>query len=177
MNLNEIFSSNERIKILEEVLVSERIRVGELSKKLKISKGLLSKYLEILVKEKILSRKGNEFSLQDNLNVKGIKILMTLRRFEGVFSKYKFVVAAGLYGSGAKGTNQRESDFDIWVKIRKASNEEKAKLGSEIRKKVENVSILFLDEAKIEDLKKNDKVFYSSLFFGSIVIYGGENEI
>ena len=53
MNIEKLFSTKERVKINKEIVYSGQLfGVNEVAKKLKLSKGLVSKYFEILVKEK-----------------------------------------------------------------------------------------------------------------------------
>lgn len=180
MNIHELFSTRERIKILKHILYLEKdFGVNEIAKKLKISKGLVSKYFEILLKKGILKKHGKKFAVKtDNLLVKGIKIMLNLEKIDvKVFRKYKFVKAAGLYGSCAKGTNTESSDIDLWIKVENAGEKDIINLVSEIKKKLCNASILLLDEKKIKILKEKDPVFYYSIYFGSIIIYGEESEI
>ncbi len=180
MNIHELFSTRERIKILKHILYLEKdFGVNEIAKKLKISKGLVSKYFEILFKKGILKKSGKKFAVRrDNLLVKGIKIMLNLEKIDAkVFKKYKFVKAVGLYGSCAKGTNTENSDVDLWIKVENAGEKSIVNLVSEIKKKLGNASVLVLDEKKIKLLKEKDSVFYYSLYFGSIIIYGEESEI
>ena len=92
-----------------------------------------------------------------------------------IFKKFDFVEAAGLYGSCAKGENTDSSDVDLWVKIKRVSDEETAALTALMNKKIRNVKPLFLTAGKLEKIKKGDELFYYSLAFGSIVLYG-END-
>ncbi|MEW6063251.1 MAG: nucleotidyltransferase domain-containing protein [Nanoarchaeota archaeon] len=179
MNIEKLFSTKERVKIIKEIIYCEReFGVNEIARNLKISKGLVSKYFEILVKEGVSKRSGNKFYVLDNLKVRAIKIMLNLLKIDPkIFRKYKFVKSAGLYGSCTKGTNTKASDIDIWIKIHRSSEDKVMKLTSELRKNIENIKILLLDDKKIEMLKKDDPLFYHSLFFGSIIIFGKENEI
>lgn len=179
LNLEYLLSTYERIKILDETLYSGRvIRVNEIAKKTGVSKGLVSKYLKILAKEKILSRKGHGFLVGNNSKVKSLKMLLNILKIDTkIFTKYKFVKAAGLYGSCAKGTNTELSDVDLWIKVDDVEDKELAKISSELRKGIENLKILVLDNEKLAKLKKFDLLFYHALYFGSIILYGDENEI
>lgn len=179
MNIEKLLSTRERVKIIKQIIYSEKeFGVNEIAKKLKLSKGLVSKYFEILAKEGVIKKRGNKFSNLTNSKVKAIRIMLNVLKINTkVFRKYKFVRSAGLYGSCAKGTNTDTSDVDLWIKVDKAKEEELAELASELRKGVENVKILILDDKKLEMLKKKDPVFYYSLHFGSIVLYGEEDEI
>ncbi|MCP2520900.1 nucleotidyltransferase domain-containing protein [SCandidatus Aminicenantes bacterium Aminicenantia_JdfR_composite] len=94
-----------------------------------------------------------------------------------LFKKYSFIKGVGLYGSCVKGTNREDSDIDLWIKVEKVKEEELSKLTNELKRKNERIKPLFLTKEKIEFLKKEDTVFYYSLVFGSIILYGEEIEV
>jgi len=179
MNLEDIFSTAERIKILQKIIyLEEPFGVNEIARNLGLSKGLVSKYFEILAKENILKKLKRKFVVGNNSNVKSIRIMLNIQKIpKEIFKKYKFVKAVGLYGSCAKGTNTESSDIDLWIKIERAKDEDIAKLTSELKKRIGNAKILILDNEKLKLIKKEDPLFYNSLYFGSIVLYGKENEI
>jgi predicted nucleotidyltransferase len=179
MNAEKLFSTKERVKIIRGVIYSEEgFGVNETASELNLSKGLVSKYFEILAREGLIKRRGNRFFVLDNSKVKAVKIMLNVLNINPeIFKKYKFVKASGLYGSCTKGTNKDTSDVDLWVKVDKVQDEELAGLILELRKKIENVKVLILDDKKLEVLRKEDPVFYHSLHFGSIILYGGEDEI
>lgn len=177
--MENIFSTKERIRILDAVIYKEgNISVNSIASQLRLSKGLLSKYLDILAKEGILKRANGKFIVTDSALGKGIKILLNIRKIPLlVLKKHSFVKSAGLYGSCAKGENNEESDIDLWIRIDDVSEEKLAGLSSELNKRLEKLKILFLTDKKIEKLKKEDELFYHSLTFGSITIYGGKDGI
>jgi predicted nucleotidyltransferase len=179
MNIENILSTKERVAILRNVIYSDRqFGVNEIAGKLGLSKGLVSKYFEILEKEKILERNKGKFAVRNGREVKAIRILFNLNDINtNVLKRYKFVKAAGLYGSGSKGTNTESSDVDLWVKIEDAEDEKIAALTSALRKSVKNVRVLVLDDKKIRQLRKEDPVFYHSLYFGSVILYGQEDAL
>jgi len=147
--MEEIFSTKERIRILKEVIFWEgEIGVNELSAKVKLSKGFVSKFLRVLEKKGILKKKGKKFICNDLLPlVKAIKILFTLSSINrNIFRKYKFIKSVGLYGSCAKGENTLNSDVDIWIRTKNLTQEDEINLLSELRKKIKNVKILFLTD-------------------------------
>ncbi len=174
MNIEILLSTKERIKILGHVIYKpEYISVNKVAKDVKLSKGLVSKYLDYLAKEGILNRVNGRFLVKSNIQSKAIKILLNLNMFDlDIFKKYKFVKSAGLYGSFVKGTNTQNSDIDLWILMNKVNEESLAKLTAELKKRFGNVKPLYLTKAKIQLLKKEDTTFYHSLIFGSIVIYG-----
>lgn len=178
MNLTKLFSTPERVKILRHILYkTEQFGVNKIARELKLSKGLISKFFDILSKESVLKKINSKFRMQDNLKVKAVKLLLNLTGFNSeIFKRYKFVRSAGLYGSFVKGENTMESDIDLWVLIEKAREENVAKLTSELKRTYGNIKPLYLTREKLAVLKKEDTVFYYSIVFGSITIYGEKIE-
>lgn len=179
MNIDKIFSTNERVKIIKYIIYKiDKLNVSNTAKELKLSKGLVSKYFNILLKERILKKEKGKFVVDNNIKVRGIRLLLNLEQFDTeLFRKYKFIQGIGLYGSLTKGTNNEESDIDLWIKIKDTKQMELAKLSNELNKHYKNIKPLFLTKEKIEMLKKEDSLFYYSLIFGSINLYGEELEI
>jgi len=172
--MENIFSTKERIKILKAVIYEkDLISVNNIAAELKLSKGLVSKYLDILTKNDIAEREKGKFIIKSSPVTKGIKIILNLMEINPrIFRKYPFVKSAGIYGSCAKGENYEDSDVDLWIRIKETGEENQASLSAELRKKTEKAKILLLTDRKLEKMKKEDNVFYNSLFFGSIIIYG-----
>lgn len=179
MNMNEIFSTRERVYILENIIYSTKeASVNTLARRLNLSKGLISKYFEILIKEDILEKFNSKFRVKDSAIVKGIKIMLNIKKIDNrLLRKYKFIEAAGLYGSCAKGENFEDSDVDLWIKIKNAMEQEIVHLSSVIHKKIKNSKVLYLTDEKLTQLKKENPAFYYSLNFGSILIYGRKDAI
>lgn len=174
MNIYKILSSKERQGILEDILYKEKaLRVNEVASRLNLSKGLVSGFFNLLATEGILRKDGNEFRVQDNLCVSAIKILLNFTGFNpNIFRKYKFVIGAGFFGSFVKGDNTEESDIDLYILIEDTTENNLAKITKELKKENSKINPLYLTQEKINDLNDNDPVFYHSLVFGSIRIYG-----
>lgn len=179
INMKNIFSTNERIKILKAVIFSNKpIGVNTVASKLKVSKGLVSKYLFVLLKEGIVRKSKGKYIIVNSIVTRGIRILINLVNIDiKIFKKFDFVEAAGLYGSCSKGENTEDSDVDIWIKTKEISDEKAAPLTAEMNRKIRNARPLFLTTKKIEKMKKEDLLFYNSLSFGSIIIYGEKDAI
>ena len=173
------FSTKERIKILKAVIFSEQtISVNIIAARIKISKGLVSKYLDILAQKGIARRSNGKYLITNSAVTKAAKILLNITSIDvKIFRKFDFVEAVGLYGSCAKGENTDESDVDLWIKIKDVSDDKIASLTAQMNKKIRNVKPLFLATQKIEKMKKEDELFYHSLSFGSIVLYGEKDAI
>lgn len=174
MNIYKLLSTEERIKILEDILYKEKLLgVSEVAERLNLSKGLVSMFFDILVEETILRKTGIKFEVLKNIDVAALKILLNLNSFDtSVLKKFEFVKGVGLYGSFVKGENTEESDIDIYVLIEDTRDENLAKLTKELKRKDAKINPLYLTEDKLRILKKEDTVFYHSLIFGSINIYG-----
>lgn len=179
MNINKLFSTEERLKILGKIIFKDiSMNVNRTAKELKLSKGLVSKYFNLLVSEKILKRNKNQFTVLGNSSVRSIKILLNINQFKPIlFKKYPFIEGVGLYGSCVKGTNKGDSDIDLWIRVKNSSDIKLAKLTNELKRKNDKINPLFLTNDKLKKLKEKDTIFYNSLYFGSIVIYGDEIEI
>jgi len=177
--MEKLFSTKERIKILKSVIFSKKpISINILASRLKISKGLVSMYFCALAKEGIAKKFNGKYLIADLSLTKSIKILFNTQTINNViFKRYDFIEAVGLYGSCAKGENTEDSDMDIWLKIKDAEDIKIAPLTAEINNKIRNAKPLFLTAQKIEKIRKDDELFYHSLVFGSIIIYGGRDAI
>jgi len=118
--MESLFSTSQRIKILEAVIFrTDSVSVNNIASQLKLSKGLVSKYFQILLKEQILKKEKGKLVVADNASVKAVKILLNVRRIDTrTFGKYPFVTAVGLYGSCARGENTEDSDVDLWVRVK-----------------------------------------------------------
>ena len=178
-NMKNIFSTNERIRILKDIIFSNKpIGVNTVASKLKVSKGLVSKYLDVLSKGGITRRSKGKYIIVNSAITKGIRILINLADIDiKIFKKFDFVEAAGLYGSCTKGENTEDSDMDIWIKTKEISDDKVAPLTAEMHRKIRNIKPLFLTSKKIEKMKKADKLFYHSLSFGSIILYGEKDAV
>jgi predicted nucleotidyltransferase len=175
--MESLFSTSQRIKILEAVIFrTDSVSVNNIASQLGLSKGLISKYFQILLKKQILKKEKGKLVVADNAPVKAVKILLNVRRIDTrIFGKYPFVTAVGLYGSCARGENTEDSDVDLWVRVKDVAESKIASLTSEINKKIKNAKLLFLNDKKIEKLRKEDIMFYHSLSFGSIILYGDKD--
>jgi predicted nucleotidyltransferase len=175
--MENLFSTSQRIKILQAVVFrTEPVSVNNIASQLRLSKGLVSKYFQILLKQKILKKKKDRLTVAETSVVRAIKILLNVKSIDmRIFKKYPFVSAVGLYGSCAKGENTESSDMDIWVKIANVEESQVASLTSEITKKIKNAKILLLSDQRLEKIRNEDTMFYHSFALGSIILYGDKD--
>jgi predicted nucleotidyltransferase/predicted transcriptional regulator len=177
VNINQLFSTRERIKILNHVIYKTGyLNVNKVAKNVELSKGLVSKYFKHLTREGVLEKKDDSFLVQSSVNTRAVKILLNLNLFDmDLFRKHGFIKGAGIYGSYVKGINTEDSDIDLWVITEETSEEDLAKLTCEL-KNFGDVRPLYLSKDKLELLRKEDPTFYHSLVFGSITIHGDDIE-
>jgi len=169
--------SEKKNRILEFIMdnPTKEIKIRELARELGVSHAYISKILKILISYKML--KNNKVDLS-NPYVRALKIFFNVKKLveKDVIKRLKELKAtsAGIYGSWANGTNNEDSDLDIWIKTDKQIDEMKvASILNKIRRVIgKNVQILVLTKERIEKLKKEDPIFYYSLVFGSIILYG-----
>ena len=175
--MESLFSTSQRIKILQAVIFrTESVSVNNIASQLRLSKGLVSKYFQILLKQKMLRKEKGKLIVSESPSVRAIKILLNIKSIDTrIFSKYPFVIAAGLYGSCARGENTEDSDTDLWVRLKDVEETKAASLTAELGRKVKNAKVLLLSDKKIEKIRKDDTMFYHSLAFGSIILYGDKN--
>jgi len=178
MNITEMFSTRERERILRAIIFqTSPLSVGHLARSLKVSKGLVSQYLNILRKNGVLKKAKNRFLVQDNTKTTSIRLLFNIGDFDaGIFGRYGFVKRAGVYGSCAKGANTETSDIDVWILVEGASERGLAELTRKLKAMDERIKPLYLTQDRIGALKKEDLTFYYSIYFGSIDIFGDKNE-
>jgi predicted nucleotidyltransferase len=174
MKISALLSTKKRERILNDVLFKQgEISVADVARRLRVSKGFVSKFFSLLSKERILKKSKNKYAVLANINVRLLRILFDLRLFTDFnFRKFLYVKGAGIYGSCAKGENSEDSDIDIWIKIDKTDERELAKLTGSLKKLSGRISPLYLSEEKLGVLRGEDPIFYNSIAHGSIKLYG-----
>jgi predicted nucleotidyltransferase len=174
MDLEYILSTTERIKILEHILFkTEPFQVTKIASELGLSKGLVSKFLSTLVGQKVLVRTKLRYQVRPGPNVKALRIMFNMKRIDPqMFKKYPTVQSVGIYGSKVKGSDVEGSDLDMYILVSRSEELEQARLLRDLRIRYGNVNPLFLTKEKVRQLKKDNEMFYYSLAFGSITVFG-----
>lgn len=77
MNISAIYSTDHRYKILYNIIFeTDSIKVSHVARKTKTSKGLVSKYLNLLVENEVLTKLDGGFKVLNSPATKSIKILL-----------------------------------------------------------------------------------------------------
>jgi len=172
--LTELFKTEERTSILRYVMFRKSFHAVEVSRDTGVTKGLVSRYLHILEMNGLLQKKGREYSPQDGARCRAIRLLLNLESIDLSALSLGSARGLGLYGSWARGTNDQESDLDVWIKadsfpeqsmLARLQRDLSLQTGSE-------VNLLMLTPEKLERLKREDKPFYNSLVMGSVTLKG-----
>ncbi|MDO8537383.1 MAG: nucleotidyltransferase domain-containing protein [archaeon] len=169
------------IKAIQVVLVdsSKSFSVRGLAREASLSPGSAGLSLNFMHKRGIVLLKivGKTHQYRANLEsplCRQWKILFNLDKIadskivEELLKKFPQINSILLYGSFAKGTNDKKSDIDLLVIASKKSKTDLGfvnKLGKEV-----NISIISLADWKKKALQ--DKVFYENVIFDSIVLFG-----
>ncbi len=173
MNIQELFSTEERSRILEHVMFRENLRVTQISRALNLSKGLVSTFMRTLQANGLVRKAGNLYTPTDGFAAREVRRLINLSKVRLRRMDKQGIEGVGLYGSWSRGTNTIESDLDIWVTATEYPQQEYlAKLSSQLRKMFGGeVRLLVLTPTKLERIKADD-VFFSNLVRDSILLWG-----
>ena len=139
-----------------------------------VTKGLVSRYLRLLVAHGLLQKEGREYSPHDGAHSRAIKLLLNLERIDLSALSLGSARGLGLYGSWARGTNRQESDLDVWIIAdRRPPEIDLARLQRDLSQQAGcEVNLLVLTPEKLERLKREDKPFYNSLVMSSVTLIG-----
>jgi predicted nucleotidyltransferase len=173
MNILRLFTDNN-IRIIR-LIDKEELHIRDIADRLGISPGSVHKLVKLLkannlikeikIKNRIIIRLNKDSSL-----VKQLKIIINFNDIVNApaYKKLKKLGKIGIYGSFANGTNDKESDLDIWVKTDKKELELRPVIHELERKLNIKVNPLLLTDSKISSLKADDAEFYTRLKLTSI---------
>jgi hypothetical protein len=173
MEIYKILSTKERESILKSIIFKEKeFGVNEISKRLNLSKGLVSKYFNLLVREDVLGKEGRKFYVKDNTLVRNLRILFKkhktiaapmgidfYQKIRDVIAEHKEILFAYLFGSVAKGLNTTKSDIDIGIFLKENFKKDvfyEVGLALEIEMKtnLKNIEIVVLNNKSLRFLNQ-----------------------
>jgi predicted nucleotidyltransferase len=172
--LTELFKTQERARILRYVMFRKSFRAVEVSRDTGVTKGLVSRYLRIMEVHSLLQKKGREYSPLDGARCRAIRLLLNLERIDLSALSQGTARGIGLYGSWARGTNDRESDLDVWIKANSLPEQSMlARLQRDLSLQTgSEVNLLMLTPERLQRLKREDPPFYNSLVMDSVTLKG-----
>ena len=80
--LIELFKTEERAKVLRYVMFRSSFSVAEVSRATGVTKGLVSRYLRLLMEHGLLQKEGREYSPHDGAHSRAIKLLLNLEKID-----------------------------------------------------------------------------------------------
>ncbi|MBD3397516.1 hypothetical protein GF412_00290 [Candidatus Micrarchaeota archaeon] len=174
--MRTLISSKKRKKLMRLILENpERIPgVREAAKESGVSPASASVLMSSLGKDGFVKKGKLDLG---NPEVRALKTLFNVERaapaVEVLRKSIPGVKGVGIFGSWAQGTNQKDSDIDVWVKVEEEPEVLKA---AEARKVLEKklgagVDLVFLDEKRMKGHMEKNPVFYFSLHY-SVVLWG-----
>jgi len=169
------------VKAMQHVTASpeKSFSVRGMAKEAGISAGASKQAFDFMKKQGIVSLKkiGKTYQYRADISsalCRQWKKLFNLSELEeaglleNVLAKLPNVQSVLLYGSMAKGTNDKKSDFDLLVVTQKPCNAGKVSTGKSRRET--NLSVFSFKEWKKKT--KENKVFYENVIYDSIVLFG-----
>lgn len=174
--LPELFKSEERILILRHVSIRTSFTVQSIIDTTGVSKGLVSEYLNMLIREELLTRTKRTITREDSTLWKAIKRLLNLDLLKDHITLPSWARGIGIYGSWAEGTNYVGSDLDLWLLVDTFSPEveiKAAELDQNIATAIHcEVNSLILTREKLQYICTHDQPFYSGLMRGHLTLEG-----
>ncbi len=177
--MNNIKIFNKTNWQILDTIKAEKLNLRDIAKKINKSPATVHNNLKILKKLGIveIKKQKNHYILQPSLNNFYYRNFMQLINYQKIkdskaLGELEKIGIIGVYGSFAKGTDDRNSDIDLFVftdqneiKVRAIVN----RLAKELKREI---NILILSKIKLEQLKKKDYEFYIRLKLESIIFNG-----
>ena len=175
-NVQPVLSTPQRARILAYVLDDpERVaRVADAARELKMGKGLISSFFKLLLKQRIVLKKGKGIIPDlSNPTTRALKVLINLQRIDIRPLSKLSPIGIGLYGSLAKGTNTPRSDVDMWITFSRTMPERDIALAQAALSRAlgADVRLLVLDTQRLQSVRK-DPTFYPALVYSTLLLYG-----
>ena len=174
MNIPELFSTKERLSLLSTILYGNgAILIRDLARKAKTSPGQAHKYVLILerngiIKDRKLSESAKTRELRALLNLKKIEDSGIVDAIRKAFPK---AIGIGVFGSWANGTNNTESDIDLWVRVPQKSDEAQvatAKKAVEMKLGIK-ADLMVVSPEMQSGLRLKGEAFYYSIYHGKVL--------
>lgn len=170
------------VKVIKGI-IRERNEFGvrEVARKLKISPSASKQSLDFLLKKGVIERgkfgKSFPFRVKDNFLTRHMRIIYSLTELsnsgvvEELLKKNQGILSISLYGSVAKGEDDKNSDIDLLIVSRKNINIKVEPLkGEEFLER--ELAILNYSYNEWRRKAEKDPVFYKDVILNCIQLYG-----
>jgi predicted nucleotidyltransferase len=166
--MKTLFIPNEKRKAIFRYFLLHPSEIGHIRKSaaaLSLAPSFVSSFVKRLEKNGMVRNNALDIS---EMRVRAWSILFNMEILSPVISELARLSEArgmGLYGSFAKGTNNADSDIDIWLLVdTMPSSLTAAKVRDLITRKTGfNSSPLFITKEKAQEMRSADPSFYYSL--------------
>lgn len=158
---------------------TQELSLREIAKKAKVGTGTAKLCLDYLEKNNILTRKivgkTHLFKTKEHFLSRQLKITFSLaeisssRLVEDILAKNTDILSICLYGSVAKGLDDKNSDIDIFIISRKKI--EYPSLSSQ-KKLNREVNLIKYTYQEWKEKAEKDPVFYKEVILSCIPLYG-----
>lgn len=174
--LPELFKSEDRVRILRYVAERKNVTVQTTAQGTRVSKPVVSRYLNLLIEKGLCKRFGREIAWVPSPIGSTIKRFLNIVLIDENLPSTAWAVGVGIYGSFARGTNTTGSDIDLWILVSGYSKDTEFQvadfqyllshsLGYEVH-------TLLLTREKLQDLAHKDVPFYEEFMKDHVVIRG-----
>ena len=178
MNILLTTFTKKNLEIINK-LEEKPLHIRELAEKAKISPGKAQTTVKLFVKNGLANekkQKNRKIVSMNNSNPLLIKIRALINTQQILSSKHVKQLMklgiVGIYGSFAKGTNDEDSDIDMWIYTERKQIELRdlvRMIEKEVKRKVD---LTVLNKKSLEHIRKNDPGFYAQLKFTSTYLNG-----
>ena len=149
--------------------------IRDIAEKLNASPGHIHNIIQFLKKNQLTMEKKEKnkkiiYINNGNVLIKSVRSLINLEKLLKTksFNKLNKIGPVGVYGSFANGTNDKNSDLDLWVYTNKKLISFQNILRNLEQELDTKVNLLTLNKNKINELRKGDYEFYIRLKLTSI---------
>ncbi len=175
-----MFEDHAGVRILRVFLEdpANEIHVREVANLAKASPGSAKKYLDLLHGENLLLRRrqANLLLYRGNLDNPAFRQMKVARSVYGLIkcglvdflASELSPTSITLFGSIARGEDDRSSDVDMFV-LAKKKELQLSKFEEKIRRRI---NLIIYDSKTWERKAREDRPFYESVTFGGVVLYG-----
>ncbi|MFA6330370.1 MAG: nucleotidyltransferase domain-containing protein [Candidatus Micrarchaeia archaeon] len=171
MNIPELFSTKERLSLLSKILFENgEIRIHDIARKAKTSPAQAHKYVLILERNGLVKNR----KLVDSAKTREMRALLNLKKIEDsgavnvIRKAFPKPNGIGVFGSWADGTNNSESDIDLWARVpQKADEAQVAAAKKAVEAKLGSKADLIVVSPEMQSsLRLKSEAFYYSLYHG-----------